>query len=185
MKISSAIFDVGGATPREVWEQSSQRAKAIAEVWACVKDQWQVDVTPEKHANWAGYTRYTITADELSEANQLPVILSWCMNSLQEKSIPYQLELSIDVREEIATVDKDFCSAMWLPGQKAPIFFATYFLFSTATLLQNVGLLSKNDTIALVNAQQAQKYDSNFRNYCIDLRVTAANNRKLDRFLGG
>ena len=107
------------------------------------------------------------------------------MNSLQEKSIPYQLELSIDVREEIATVDRDLCSAMWLPGQKSPIFFATYFLFSTITFLQNAALLSKNDTIALVDAQQAQKYDSNFRNYCIDLRVTAANNRKLDRFLGG
>jgi hypothetical protein len=185
VKITSAAFSVGGVTSKELQEQSNQRAKVITEAWTYVKDQWLIDMIPEKYTDWMGYIKFTTAIYKLSNTDTWPALLTWCTNEFQEKNIPYRLDMSFDLEEMDGLREDTYCSVVWLLNQKTPIFFSTLFSFDTVKLLRNAGLLANDETIDLVDVQKAREYASTFRSYCVNLRANAANNLELDRFLGG
>ena len=179
------VFSLGGVTRAELQHRSNQRAAAIDSDLSYIQERWHVSVTVEEPQGPAGFIWFVITTDDI-DAGRLPALIPWCAGKFQEDGIPYELDVSIepDLEDEWGT-DVRY-SATWKPGQKSPDLFSSYTLLHYAKdFLRNVGLLSDDIDINLVDKQTAIEYKKHFRAYCRDLHANAAKSLELNKFLGG
>ena len=188
MKISSATFAFGGTTGTELRDQSTLRAKIIAENLSYIRQRWQIDLFPMEFTDGlGGYMFFIIPAEVFKDSNQFSELLAWYAKQFKEDGIPYRLHMMVESPERNKREGVAEYAAIWLPGQEAPKCFTTHTSGDFAVpFLQDLGLYPpENGVVEFVTSDTVGEYMSEFKQYCIDLHTNTTNNSELDRFLGG